>query len=61
MRFNPDLKELIPLGQLDAAFGGEFKYEFEKTSYWDQIVRYAFTPLFTAIHIAYALIIEHAA
>lgn len=39
MRFNPDLKELIPLEQLDAAFGGEFEYKFEKTSYWEQIIK----------------------
>lgn len=38
MRFNPDLLELIPKEQLDAAFGGDFEYEFEPTSYWDQIV-----------------------
>lgn len=38
MRFNPDLRELIPMEQLDAAFGGEFEYEFEPISYWDQIV-----------------------
>ncbi|KAI0814848.1 CRAL-TRIO domain-containing protein [Irpex lacteus] len=39
MRFNPDVKELIPLEQLDADFGGEFEYEFEKNSYWEQIVK----------------------
>ncbi|KAH7915732.1 CRAL TRIO domain-containing protein [Hygrophoropsis aurantiaca] len=38
MRFNPDLFELIPRSQLDADFGGEFKYEFEPESYWEQIV-----------------------
>ena len=38
MRFNPDLSELIPQEQLDAAFGGEFEYEFEPVSYWEQIV-----------------------
>lgn len=38
MRFNPDLTELIPESQLDAAFGGRFNYEFEPESYWNQIV-----------------------
>ncbi|PPQ78031.1 hypothetical protein CVT25_015575 [Psilocybe cyanescens] len=38
MRFNPDLFELIPASQLDADFGGEYEYEFEPESYWDQIV-----------------------
>ena len=40
MRFNPDLSELIPAEQLDADFGGNFEYEFEKESYWSQIVRW---------------------
>ena len=38
MRFNPDLLELIPPSHLDADFGGDFHYEFEPKSYWDQIV-----------------------
>lgn len=38
MRFNPDLLELIPKEHLDADFGGEYEYEFEPTSYWEQIV-----------------------
>lgn len=38
MRFNPDLTELIPKEQLDASFGGDFEYEFEPVSYWEQIV-----------------------
>ncbi|KAF9469563.1 CRAL/TRIO domain-containing protein [Collybia nuda] len=38
MRFNPDLHELIPPSHLDSDFGGEFAYEFEPKSYWDQIV-----------------------
>ncbi|KAF8633543.1 hypothetical protein AX15_001346 [Amanita polypyramis BW_CC] len=38
MRFNPDLKELIPLSHLDAEFGGENNFEFEPHSYWNQIV-----------------------
>ncbi|KAJ8469394.1 hypothetical protein ONZ45_g16905 [Pleurotus djamor] len=38
MRFNPDLLELIPASHLDADFGGEYAYEFEPESYWQQIV-----------------------
>ncbi|KAF5312323.1 hypothetical protein D9619_002787 [Psilocybe cf. subviscida] len=38
MRFNPDLQELIPDSQLDADFGGEHAFEFDKDKYWDQIV-----------------------
>lgn len=38
MRFNPDLLELIPPSHLDADFGGDFHYQFEPKSYWDQIV-----------------------
>lgn len=38
MRFNPDLFELIPKEQLDADFGGDFEYEFEPVSYWEQVV-----------------------
>lgn len=49
MRFNPDVKELIPLEQLDADFGGEFEYEFEKNSYWEQIVKYVYSRIFPSI------------
>jgi len=38
MRFNPDLFELVPREQLDADFGGEYEYEFEPESYWDQLI-----------------------
>jgi len=38
MRFNPDLLELIPRTHLDADFGGDYEYEFEPNSYWEQIV-----------------------
>lgn len=38
MRFNPDLLELIPKEHLDADFGGDYEYEFEPISYWEQIV-----------------------
>ncbi|KAK2462846.1 hypothetical protein APHAL10511_005044 [Amanita phalloides] len=38
MRFNPDLKELIPLSHLDHEFGGENNFKFEPDWYWDQIV-----------------------
>jgi hypothetical protein len=40
MRFNPDLTELIPPSQLDSAFGGDYHYEFDHDTYWDQIVEY---------------------
>lgn len=39
MRFNPKLLELIPKNQLDAEFGGDYEFEFEPNSYWDQIVK----------------------
>ncbi|PFH46393.1 hypothetical protein AMATHDRAFT_77690 [Amanita thiersii Skay4041] len=38
MRFNPNLKELIPLSHLDADFGGDYHFKFESQAYWDQIV-----------------------
>ncbi|KAI0830867.1 CRAL-TRIO domain-containing protein [Trametes gibbosa] len=38
MRFNPNLLELVPKAHLDAEFGGDFEYEFERNSYWEQIV-----------------------
>ncbi|KAF8641166.1 hypothetical protein AX17_000801 [Amanita inopinata Kibby_2008] len=38
MRFNPDLTQLIPSSHLDSDFGGEYEFEFEPHSYWDQIV-----------------------
>jgi len=43
MRFNPDLFELVPREQLDADFGGEYAYEFEPESYWDQLIEYVIT------------------
>jgi len=43
MRFNPDLFELVPREQLDADFGGEYEYEFEPESYWDQLIEYVIT------------------
>ncbi|SRR6266550_4640130 len=49
MRFNPDLKELIPLSHLDAEFGGENAFEFEPNSYWDQIVSLVSFSLFAPI------------
>ncbi|KAJ7488881.1 CRAL/TRIO domain-containing protein [Mycena latifolia] len=39
MRFNPNLLELVDPAHLDADFGGDFVYEFEKDSYWEQIVQ----------------------
>lgn len=41
MKFNPDLKELIPDEHLDVVFGGSYNYEFEPTSYWKDLVSYA--------------------
>ncbi|KIM88872.1 hypothetical protein PILCRDRAFT_85334 [Piloderma croceum F 1598] len=38
MRFNPDLLELVPKEQLDADFGGEYGFEFDAESYWQQVV-----------------------
>ncbi|KAG9098366.1 hypothetical protein FRC06_006485 [Ceratobasidium sp. 370] len=38
MRFNPNLPELVPVSQLDKDLGGEFPYEFEPVSYWEQII-----------------------
>ncbi|KAH9926388.1 CRAL-TRIO domain-containing protein [Fomitopsis serialis] len=38
MRFNPDLFDLIPRSQLDADFGGDYDWEFEPKSYWEQVV-----------------------
>ncbi|PVF96100.1 CRAL/TRIO domain-containing protein [Serendipita vermifera] len=37
MRFNPDLKELVPDDHLDVQFGGSYNYEFEPTVYWDTL------------------------
>jgi len=38
MKFNPDLKELIPDEHLDVSFGGSYNYEFEPTTYWNDLV-----------------------
>jgi hypothetical protein len=40
MRFNPDLKTLVPDDHLDANFGGSFQYEFEPKSYWESLISY---------------------
>ena len=42
MRFNPNLLELIDEDQLDSDFGGNYEFEFEPNSYWDQIVEWVF-------------------
>jgi len=39
MRFNPDLFELVPRGQLDADFGGDYQYEFDHEAYWNQLIQ----------------------
>jgi len=38
IRFNPDLDELIPKEQLEADLGGDYDYEFDHESYWQQIL-----------------------
>lgn len=40
MRFNPDLKELVPDDHLDAELGGSYHYEFEPKTYWDSLISY---------------------
>ncbi|ELU40320.1 CRAL/TRIO domain-containing protein [Rhizoctonia solani AG-1 IA] len=35
---HPVTPALVPASQLDAGIGGEFNYEFEPKSYWDQVV-----------------------
>ncbi|EPQ60082.1 CRAL/TRIO domain-containing protein [Gloeophyllum trabeum ATCC 11539] len=37
IRFNPNLFDLIPKEHLYKEFGGEFDYEFDFDSYWEQI------------------------
>lgn len=39
MRFNPHLQELIPMEHLEVEFGGDFLYEFNQDSYWEQVCR----------------------
>lgn len=38
MRFNPDLFELVPREQLDADFGGDYRFEFDHEAYWSQLI-----------------------
>ena len=40
MKFNPDMKELVADEQLDVVFGGSYNYEFEPTSYWNDLISY---------------------
>jgi len=49
MRFNPDLFELVPREQLDADFGGDYEYEFEPESYWNQLIEYVIMLVLVAI------------
>ena len=44
MKFNPDMKELIPDEHLDVVFGGSYNYEFEPTGYWKDLISYALSP-----------------
>jgi hypothetical protein len=37
IRFNPDLKELVPAEQLDWEFGGKYHLEFDHAEYWKTI------------------------
>jgi hypothetical protein len=51
MRFNPDLLELVPKEQLDADFGGEYGFQFDAESYWQQVVSCVLDwPLRTSIY-----------
>lgn len=40
MRFNPNMFELVPREQLDADFGGDYEYEFDHETYWNQLIEY---------------------
>lgn len=52
MRFNPDLFELVPREQLDADFGGDYEYDFEPESYWNQLIEYVITARLVAIPVS---------
>jgi hypothetical protein len=47
IRFNPDLTELVPKSQLWMSFGGDYPYEFEPKSYWEQLVEYVSVHIFS--------------
>jgi hypothetical protein len=49
IRFNPDLFELVPHKQLDADFGGDYQYEFEPESYWNQLIEYVIVLVLVAL------------
>ena len=34
------MKELVADEQLDVVFGGSYNYEFEPTSYWNDLISY---------------------
>ena len=55
MRFNPDLFELVPREQLDADFGGDYEYDFEPESYWNQLIEYVITARLVAIPVSFHL------
>jgi hypothetical protein len=40
MKFNPDMKELVADEHLDVVFGGSYNYQFEPTSYWNDLISY---------------------
>lgn len=53
MRFNPDLFELVPREQLDADFGGDYEYDFEPESYWNQLIEYVIMARLIAIPVSF--------
>lgn len=57
MRFNPDLKELIPDDHLWIDFGGSFNYEFEPKEYWNSLISYV--PTVLSLQRAYLFLIEN--
>ena len=49
MKFNPNLLELIPKEHLAVDFGGDFNYDFDQSSYWEQVCRWATFGLASAL------------
>ncbi|WVQ75770.1 hypothetical protein IAR50_005402 [Cryptococcus sp. DSM 104548] len=40
IRFNPKLTELVPADQLDAEFGGDYKFEYDFKHYWKTLTEF---------------------
>ncbi|ODN87718.1 pleiotropic drug resistance protein [Cryptococcus wingfieldii CBS 7118] len=40
IRFNPKLTELVPPAQLDAEFGGDYKFEYDFKHYWKTLTEF---------------------